>query len=440
MKLNHIGQVFLATSAYTKRTFKNDKVFLVPRHQKFTRDVIQSFQMILGHDNFDIFKDGPDETHVYIRHEQASNFQEFLEEADIPGQVIVEDLQSLIDEEMNSYQSKYFSDGSFNYQTYHNFEEIDAWIDDFADQYSDYVTVEDVGLSYENRPIRALKISDPNTISNKSSFYFSGQHAREWLSPATTMLVFETFMQNFLNGDENTDEVQLLSGQYSMDFYYVPIMNPDGYSYTWTNNRLWRKNRRQPEPDSGCVGIDLNRNWATKKWGDESGSDPYPCSNVYSGPSALSEPENQAIANYVKNIQKTSAPIVVSQDVHTFSQLWMFPYGEDCTEDAPNFGNLTLVGDAAVEAIKSVNNVEYFVSGSICNTIYPSAGCNVDYFYQDDDIAIPCSTTVELRDTGDYGFIIPDRYIDISAREMYAGYMSMWKMAAFEGLCNDRGY
>jgi murein tripeptide amidase MpaA len=36
-------------------------------------------------------------------------------------------------------------------------------------------------------------------------------------------------------------------------FFIIPIVNPDGYDYTWTTDRYWRKNRR------GGYGVDLNR-------------------------------------------------------------------------------------------------------------------------------------------------------------------------------------
>ena len=28
------------------------------------------------------------------------------------------------------------------------------------------------------------------------------------------------------------------------DFYILPVLNPDGYVYSWTTNRMWRKNMR----------------------------------------------------------------------------------------------------------------------------------------------------------------------------------------------------
>ena len=67
---------------------------------------------------------------------------------------------------------------------------------------------------------------------------------------------------------------------------FVPVVNPDGYEvilkkevmylfqiddffqYTWTTNRLWRKNRH-PTPGSACTGVDLNRNY-DDHWGEVS--------------------------------------------------------------------------------------------------------------------------------------------------------------------------
>ncbi|QQP52967.1 Carboxypeptidase B, partial [Caligus rogercresseyi] len=44
-------------------------------------------------------------------------------------------------------------------------------------------------------------------------------------------------------------------------WYIMPLVNPDGYEYTRTTSRLWRKNRAPPPKGSRCFGVDLNRNW-----------------------------------------------------------------------------------------------------------------------------------------------------------------------------------
>ena len=56
-------------------------------------------------------------------------------------------------------------------------------------------------------------------------------------------------------------------------------MNPDGYEYARTKNRLWRKNRRSIPP---YAGVDLNRNWDIY-WGEGQGSSPNPASDTYRG-------------------------------------------------------------------------------------------------------------------------------------------------------------
>ena len=54
----------------------------------------------------------------------------------------------------------------------------------------------------------------------------------------------DSFIQNLLN---------------IVDVYIIPIVNPDGYVYSHTTDRYWRKNR-QPNPGSSYIGTDLNRN------------------------------------------------------------------------------------------------------------------------------------------------------------------------------------
>jgi murein tripeptide amidase MpaA len=44
----------------------------------------------------------------------------------------------------------------------------------------------------------------------------------------------------------------------NVDWYFVPVLNPDGYEYTHTEDRLWRKSRSLSN-GADCVGVDLNR-------------------------------------------------------------------------------------------------------------------------------------------------------------------------------------
>ena len=84
----------------------------------------------------------------------------------------------------------------------------------------------------------------------------------------------------------------------STELWFVPVANPDGYDFTFTEgNRLWRKNLRDNDDDGRITavdGVDLNRNFPTK-WGyDNEGSSAVPGSETYRGAAPASEPETQA--------------------------------------------------------------------------------------------------------------------------------------------------
>ena len=63
----------------------------------------------------------------------------------------------------------------------------------------------------------------------------SGIHAREWISPAVVTYMMRELTENI------TGQQELVDG---LDWYIVPVVNPDGYAYSWSDDRLWRKTRR----------------------------------------------------------------------------------------------------------------------------------------------------------------------------------------------------
>ena len=70
-----------------------------------------------------------------------------------------------------------------------------------------------------------------------------------------------------------------------------------GYEYSHTKNRMWRKTRSSGT--TRCQGTDLNRNFG-HRWGGK-GQSRDPCSEIYSGKSAMSEPESQAVGNFIRS-------------------------------------------------------------------------------------------------------------------------------------------
>ena len=84
----------------------------------------------------------------------------------------------------------------------------------------------------------------------------------------------------------------------------MPVVNPDGLEYVWTDEQFWRKNRR--DNGGGTFGVDLNRNYPFL-WGECGNNSSSPSSDVYRGPSPASEPEVQAMIALAETIRPVAA-------------------------------------------------------------------------------------------------------------------------------------
>ena len=112
----------------------------------------------------------------------------------------------------------------------------------------------------------------------------------------------------------------------NVDWYIIPMANPDGYAYTWDDNRNWRKTRSKVS--SICNGVDPNRNfafsWLKKAEDGDEGASRAPCSDTYAGPYAFSESETIAMENFVmKNKEKFD----VYLSFHSYAHQILFPFG-----------------------------------------------------------------------------------------------------------------
>jgi hypothetical protein len=184
----------------------------------------------------------------------------------------------------------------------------------------------------------------------------------------------------------------------------APIINPDGYEYSRTNNRFWRKNRT-PNPD-GSVGTDLNRNWG-EKWG-LIGTSSNPFSDIYCGSGPESEPEVQNVVNYILNLDNKIAGL----DVHSFGQKILRNYGYTM-DDTPDEGDLKPIGDYMATRASKIYGVGYLSQKSAA--LYPTGGGMDDWFYLRAGIH---GFTIELRDTGAYGFDLPPNQIKQTGDEL----------------------
>ena len=130
----------------------------------------------------------------------------------------------------------------------------------------------------------------------------------------------------------------------NVDWFIIPLLNPDGYEFSHTSDRMWRKNRRRPPAGSQCFGVGLNRNFDL---GYGLGASKDPCQEVFQGPGPLSEPETMALTNLGVKLNST---ILYYISLHAYGQSWLTPWGFK-TDPVDNMDQLVDVAEAAFKEV-----------------------------------------------------------------------------------------
>ncbi|XP_042833354.1 carboxypeptidase A4 isoform X2 [Panthera tigris] len=276
-------------------------------------------------------------------------------------------------------------------------------MDSIAGDFPDLASRVKIGHSFENRSMYVLKFGTAEGGRRPAVWLNAGIHSREWISVATAIWTARKIASDYGKDPTITSILE------KMDIFLLPVANPDGYVYTQSQNRLWRKTR-SIYPRSRCVGTDPNRNWNASFAGE--GASDNPCSEIYHGPHANSEVEVKSVVDFIQEHGNFKCFI----DLHSYSQLLMYPYGYT-VKKAPDADELDKVARRAAKALASLSGTTYQV-GPTCTTVYPASGSSVDWAY---DNGIKYAFTFELRDTGHYGFLLPANQIIPTAEETWLG-------------------
>ncbi len=277
---------------------------------------------------------------------------------------------------------------------------ISAWLRAFAAARSN-VTLDSIGATVEGRPLLVAKVGTADDAPARPNVFFvATYHAREWASTEMALRLLVWLADSL---PATPAGAALLAGR---DVWVMPVANPDGYQYTFSTTRLWRKNRR-PNGD-GSYGVDLNRNHAGFFGRDDAGSSPTPSSGTYRGPAPESEPETQAIAAFHRAHRPDAAV-----SYHTYAGAILYPWGHESgalAPDQPLFRALagTALSPAIVDRLPGSTRTRYAAAPGW--QLYPTNGDYNDWTYAEFRTA---AFTVELTagccDAGEwYGFEFPD--------------------------------
>ena len=242
------------------------------------------------------------------------------------------------------------------YNCYRRVEELYAYGAALASVYPTLAEWTDVGDSWEKSvgqpdgyDMYVLRLTNESITGDKPKLFITASiHAREY-APAELAARFAGYLID--NYQTNADVHWLL------DYHEIHIMisaNPDGRKEA-EGGASWRKNTNENYcgATSSNRGADLNRNF-NFYWGCCGGSSGSPCAETYRGPSANSEPETQAVQNYMTAIfpdqreDPLSSPAPeaatgVYIDLHSYSRLVLWSWGFN-TALAPNVTDLQTLG------------------------------------------------------------------------------------------------
>ncbi|KAF5297197.1 hypothetical protein FQA39_LY12212 [Lamprigera yunnana] len=319
---------------------------------------------------------------IMVEPNKQSKFEGVLKKHGLMYHVRVNNVEENVQKErLMQARSAISRKGRISFTSFNRMAEIDAYLDQISSQ----------------TKLKVVKISTNPSANKPIIFIDAGIHAREWIAPAQALYIIQELVENSAN-------IDLLN---KVDWHILPVLNPDGYEYTHTSYRYWRKTVKPS--GNGCMGTDGNRNYDFH-WGGL-GTSSNPCSDIYKGDVPFSEPETQNTKTYIE-INKNRIKLYLT--FHSYGGYLLYPWGY--TSDLPpNSDQLHSLGLAVSSAIVDAGGEEFTV-GSSTNEMGPGAGGSDDWAMG--VAGINLSYTVEMPGPD---FVIPPDFILPYVTQMFAG-------------------
>jgi len=345
---------------------------------------------------------------VLVAPKVQHKLKQTLHQYDVAYDVTTDNIQEEINKERSQVRAKRST--SFTFNSYHEYDEMVDYLEELSRDYPHYCTLLTIGHSYENRSLVLIQIGDgPHAV-----WVDGGVHAREWIAPATAMYIADKLVKSLHDAPHHP-----LS---SLKWYIMPMVNPDGYQYSYHKDRFWRKTRSQHPGMAPYYGVDVNRNW-DYQWMMGDASSNLSSSEIYAGPEPHSEPEVKAIAEFLLN--NTDIEVYIS--LHSYGQMWLHAWWS-ADQSKSDIEEQYVLGLKATQAINRTSG-KLYILGAPGKLVYAASGCSQDWAMA--VAGIQYAYTVELRPTwelgahGMMGFMLSPSEIVETGNEMFAAVLEV---------------
>lgn len=144
---------------------------------------------------------------------------------------------------------------------YHKYADIVRYMEHLHLNHSDVVELLHIGRTFEGRPLTVVRVAAPapktngsrrhqrghhRTAPKKAVFIEAGAYGREWIGPAAATWLLQRLVDGIGGNDSVAETLRMV------DWYVLPVLNPDGYEFSHKYDRFWKKTRSKHAPsDAG---------------------------------------------------------------------------------------------------------------------------------------------------------------------------------------------
>jgi len=188
-----------------------------------------------------------DSTDVVVPPNYVNSFKDFLSEGEIKHSVRIRSIQHAIKFEnprlnkRDQIELELINGHPLTWYRYHTFRDIQLYYDYLKRKYPSFIELIQIGWSFNGKPLTVVKVSYPKQTlydtKKPAIFILSGTSPHTWLPIACSTHILNSLVTNIANDDSFGRMIR------KFDWYILSLLNPDGYDYSMTVDRLWQKSR-----------------------------------------------------------------------------------------------------------------------------------------------------------------------------------------------------